>query len=72
MRLDSWAAHSPSIFRVLKAEELNKPMKSDAGQKIVLLRHPNIYMWFLLPGDHREVKKVEMRARDEEMKRWFG
>lgn len=58
MKLHHWAAHSSDAFKVLKAEKLNELMKTDAIQKIAVLKHPKIKMGFRLAGNHREVQRI--------------
>lgn len=57
MKLYHWAAHSSDTSKVLTAEKPNELMKTDATQKIAVLKHPKIKMGFLLAGDHREVQR---------------
>lgn len=44
MKLYHWAANSPDTSKALKAEKLNELMKTDAIQKIAVLKHPRIKM----------------------------
>lgn len=44
MKLYRWAVNSPDTFKVLKAEMLNELLKTDAIQKIAVLKHPKIKM----------------------------
>lgn len=58
MKLYHWAAHSSDTSRELTAEKPNELMKTDAIQKIAVLKHPKIKLGFLLARDHREVQRI--------------